>query len=1849
MSMRRRSIRTALVFLAPFLAVCGDADSAPDVGPQDPMWDPVLERHSRGEISRQEPIRIVFTRDVVDEERVGRSASEVVSIRPSIDGTITFSSTREIMVVPDGDLEPGASYVVSLWAESLSRVPAELDRYDFVVRVMEQGLDVDVIGLSPDADGRGGLTLAGRLVTADVDDPTLIERIVSAEVGGRELDIRWDHDFDGRGHGFVIEGITRGLEEETLTLTWSGDPIGVEARAQREVVVPAAGVFAVTRVAAVQDQRQYVLVQFSDPIEATQNLDGLLSLGGTGFTSDVDGNQIRLYPEEPISGSVSVVLQPGIRSSSGTRLEGMEESSVTFAQTKPGVRFVGQGNILPATDVLSIPIEAVNAHSVQVTAFAVEEDKMGQFLQTNGLGGSSELGRVGRYLWRRTIPLASPIADQWNRYQLDLTDLMGERRWGMVRLALSINRGNSTFACSEEAALVPVMEEAGVPDLDDYDYRARGDWQYVENTYDPSVSVSFNDRDDPCRDAYYRFSNQTKGARNFLSSNLGLVAKRDQLGATLVTATNLLTSEPVSGVDVVFLNFQDRPIENVTTGADGMARIDLDDQPFYALATKGEDRGYLRMSSNSALATSHFDVGGATVTGGLKGFVYGERGVWRPGDTLHLTLVTQDDARSLPSAHPATLRLFNPRGQRVHSVTNTTPTNGFYTFAVTTDRDAPTGTWSAAVAVGGSRYTKALRVETVVPNRLRIDLDVAGAERLYGSEAVTVNLFGQWLSGAVARELKADVEVRLRAAATRFELFPGYSFTDPARSFSGESQRIFEGELDESGLAEFEATITPSGAPAGFVSASFTSRVFERGGAFSTNRRSLPYSPYTRYVGVQVPQGSRRGMLVTDTTHTMQIATVDADGVPVSVSGLEVTVYKIDWRWWWDRSGESMAQYATGQHRAVVESGVVSTVDGTGSWPFRVDYPAWGRYLIRVCDPEQGHCTGQVFYVDWPGWAGRPQQQAGVGANVLTVAADKEAYSVGEVAQIELPDAEQGRALVTVENGSQILDARWVEFEDGRTRFDLPITSEMSPTAYLSVTLIQPHEGRGNDRPIRLYGVIPLAVTDPATHLTPVLEAANEWRPERQVPVSVSEASGRAMTYTLAVVDEGLLGLTNFETPDLHRHFYQKEALGVRTWDLFDDVVGAYGGALERLLALGGSDAQEVEEAEPSRYPPVVRFLGPFDLPPGETGEHQVDLPQYIGAVRVMVVAGHDGAYGQAEKSVFVREPLSLLATLPRVVGPEEEITLPVSLFAMTEDVTQATVRVETDELFEVVGDPTATVDFDAPGERMAFLRLRVGDVLGTGRILVSATSGEHNTRSEIFLNVRSPNASTVRQLRTEIAPGERWTPTVTPHGLPGTNRSVLEVTTLPPLNLETRLRYLDRSPYGDVEHMVSSVFPQLYLPGLMRMDQARRDSIDSRVQTVLDRLRGFQLPSGALSYWPGGASSSAYDRRNSWATNYVGHFLIEAERRGYYVPPSMKTDWLDHQRSTAQGWTVGGASPAMDQAYRLYTLALAGRAEMGAMNRLRASDERGYVSSWYLAAAYALAGLQDVALEVAEQADRQVPEYDQPGWNFGSRFRDLAVRLTALVALDLNAEADAVAQEISDALYSNRWLSSHTISWALLAMAQLYDVDGSGSGFAFEFGQSGATVAAVTSTTPVYSSELVDLGLEGEVVEVVNTTDRVLYASVMSEGVPATGDEIAAASGLAIDVDYFSPSGGPVNERMLTQGTDLMVRVTVTNTTRTGLDDIALIHRVPAGWEILNARLGDDGQAGFQYQDVRDDRLLTYFGLGSGKSRTFTTMLNASYLGTYYLPSVTAEAMYDATKYARTSGYPVQVTEPRR
>ena len=567
-------------------------------------------------------------------------------------------------------------------------------------------------------------------------------------------------------------------------------------------------------------------------------------------------------------------------------------------------------------------------------------------------------------------------------------------------------------------------------------------------------------------------------------------------------------------------------------------------------------------------------------------------------------------------------------------------------------------------------------------------------------------------------------------------------------------------------------------------------------------------------------------------------------------------------------------------------------------------------------------------------------------------------------------------------------------------------------------------------------------------------------------------------------------------------------------------------------------------DEERSRFPPVVRFMGPFTLRRGASRTHSVDIPQYVGQVRVMVVAGREGAYGSASEQVFVREPLSILATLPRVVGPGEEIAVPVSLFAMEEGIERATVTLDPGEHFQVVGSASETVAFEGAGERIAWLRIRAGDGPGQGVLRFAAKAGEHATRSEIALRIRPPNPETAKQLRGRIEPGEEWSAEVAPHGIPGTNSATLEVTHLPPLNLEARLGYLVRYPHGCLEQTVSAVLPQLYLPSLVPLDAASRTEIEENVRAGIYKLRAFQMLSGAFSYWPGESALASY--RDGWVSNYAGHFLIEARRLGYYVDPQMISSWKAYQSRRARSWRGRGDTPAMDQAYRLYTLALAGAYEIGAMNRLRESGGLNGPARWHLAAAYQLAGVEDATTALVLRGDT-VPEYRAAGWSMGSRLRDRGILLDALVRLGRTAQAAQVAEAISNDLYSDQWHSTHSIAYALSAVARFHGLDEAPAKLTFRR-RVGEDARPVTSSSPVHSERLAAIAERGGRVEVTNTSDAPLFLTLVTRGSPAAGEEEVSSAGLALQVDYSDPEGGSIDVSELPQGSDVVATVTVRN-----------------------------------------------------------------------------------------------------
>lgn len=804
----------------------------------------------------------------------------------------------------------------------------------------------------------------------------------------------------------------------------------------------------------------------------------------------------------------------------------------------------------------------------------------------------------------------------------------------------------------------------------------------------------------------------------------------------------------------------------------------------------------------------------------------------------------------------------------------------------------------------------------------------------------------------------------------------------------------------------------------------------------------------------------------------------------------------------------------------------------------------------------------------------------------------------------------------------------------------------MMPNVFVHVTLVQPHAQTENDLPIRLYGMTPIKVEDPATILKPLITMANELKTDEASVIKVSEATRKPMTYTLAIVDEGLLDLTRFKTPDPYSTFYAREALGVKTWDMYDFVMGAFGMQMNRILSIGGDEGINKKSGgnKANRFKPVVKFIGPFHLKAGETASHTIKIENYVGSVRVMLVAGYDGAYGFAEKAVPVKKPLMVLATLPRVLGPGETVKLPVTIFALEKNIRSVNVQVQSNALIQVMGPATKTISFAKPGDEVIEFDVKVKSLLGIGKIKVVASSGTAKADYEVELDVRNPNPYVSRVMEGVTDAGKSWSAGYTPVGMTGTNTAVLEVSSIPPLNLENRLRYLIQYPHGCVEQTTSSVFPQLALNNLLDLNEGWKKQIEYNVKAAIQKLKSFQHADGGLSYWQG---ESFVD---DWGTSYAGHFMVEAQNAGYSLPVNFLSNWKKYQRNKALLW-MSGENNYSDfiQAYRLYTLALAKAPEAGAMNRLKEYKKLSATARWRLAAAYVLIGQKDVARQLIQSLPLNASAYSLTDMTYGSDVRDEAMILETLVLLDDKARAGAVMEKIAKRLGSDEWMSTQTTAYSLMAISRLTGKFSDNKVLEFTY--------AINSTPTNYRSSArmaqIPVKIEGRNagnVSVSNKSGQLLYTRLILRGQPEVGDKTAEESNLNIQVVYKDLKGNAINPLSIEQGTDFKAEITISNPGILGnYEQMALSQIFPSGWEILNTRMDENDVTALaysipRYQDVRDDRVYTYFSLGARQKVTYVALLNASYLGKFYLPGVSCEAMYDGRIHARQSGNWIEV-----
>ncbi len=1797
----------------------------------------IVSHVSSGIISSNDGINVTFVRPEIKEDLVGSVMSKkIFYFDPHINGITRWKDTRTLVFKPNAKLPLRQSYQAEVRYNELLPKYKEAKPITFSFQVAGR----EIIDISGDFELKEPgnpnlLVFKGKIGFSEPIALQKVKEAVSLVSNAESIDLEWreikkDMTFEfksppirrsGKTRDFVLKVYKKYAElSETLKKKFTLEPL-------QKLKITDVRKFD-------QGKNPGLEIKFSDILDPNQDITGLIRVEpAVKFEFKSVGKSVFLTGGFQF-GQLYVLKISGIRSKWGTILEKEAKKQIDFKDRKPQFSFLSDGVFLASSHQRKIGFKTINLKNVQLEIKKVFESNLGQFLQTQRINAQKQrherfydydIKRVGLPVAKKTLNIGEN-KNQWLNHVLDLEKLITPGEKGLFIITLSFTKKDMLY-------------EGLTKDRQYY---------YGKEYYSNPNSSGY----------LYRHGAIVKPV---IVSDIGLTYKKGS-EQHLVLATDLLDASPMSGVTVTLRTYQNQVIARERTDGRGKVIFDgVKEKVFYIEAEKDEQRSVVK-PSEMGWNLSSFDTGGVVVAPDeTRAFIYTERGVFRPGDTIHLSVIARNKDNTFPENHPVTLEVYNPKNQLMVKQTAQKGTDGFYSFEIKTKPEDLTGNWKAKILVGSRTFYHILKIETVVPNRLKVKIEPEKPQLTPTDRLIKFDLVSNYLFGAPAAFLKGEVSILLKHRSKKFPKYHGFVFNNEAMAFKSVKTNIFNSSLDGKGKAVITWQLPDLTRAPSAIAAGITAKVFEKGGRATRSDRAIPIDPYNLYVGLEKPQ-FKYGYSQVGAPLPVNTVVVNREGHAVAGRQLKYKVYKNSRYWWWeyDRREDFRIKYKKDKYTRLVKEGELISKNVPQTITFQPE--ASGEYLIEVEESgEHGHRAGFFFCAYYWGDAPSGMETAGT----LTLKTDKAVYAPGEHAVVSFPAPPEGSIFVSVEKAHRILYSfvkKAGKEEDGEQKIKIAVTSEMLPNAYVSISIIQPLHQTLNDRPLRSYGVIPLRVEEPKTHQSLRITMPGRLRNNQAFEVTVETGDQKQTQFTIAVVDEGLLDLTRFLTPNPWKEFFKKQKLGVQTFDLFSFVIGANKGDIFRLFSIGGDIGAEdyrssqMQPEKVQRFKLVSMFKGPLKTDENGRAAVSFKMPDYIGSVRVMVVSANGNRYGSVEKTVPVKTELMVLPTLPRVLGPGDRFVVPVTVFAMEEGIKEVEVSLGTEGPVQLVGTNRQLLKFDAPGEKDVSFTLQVQSAVGSAAVTLTAKSGKFQAKKRTDLNIR-PYSPRIYSSETKECPINRKARITIPNrGIPGTNKAVISVMRKPRLKLEHRVGWLIRFPYGCIEQTTSAVFPQLYLKEFLKKSPEDEKDIDTNINAGITRLRRFRLPSGAFSYWPGNKSVSV------WGTNYAGHFLVEAKKLGYNVPEDLLSGWIRFQESRAL-MTVDNLT---ERIYRLYVLALAGKSQMGPMNLIKENNlqHMSNTHKWMLAAAYHMAGSEKTARSIFKSASLEVEDYWETGGTYGCRLRDLGIILEVLTLFEDWNKADPLYDDILDEISGDRWYSTQALGYSLMALGKYMRVNE--GDFREEKPMLSGTIKLPGKkkvsfhTDQLRFSQVIDTGFgqEAEVFMDRKTTLQRGFVVIEWSGVPLHPDVKDESRNLWLKVEWLDENGMAIDPAQIKQGATFWGHFSagLSSYSRSRLDELALVQVLPSGWEIENIRLLEEAVPGWmkkwnlnreEYLDIRDDRIMWFFDIDDyRKTYDFVVKLTAVTAGEFILPPTLFEAMYNDKYKAVKKGKFVRVLE---
>lgn len=1755
----------------------------------------VVDFEPDGVVRQATNFTVLFSDAVVPETALNQPLETApIVFTPAIPGTFEWTAPNTLRFLPDVVLAPSTAYEATLQPGTFTQWGHTLGGEQTFAFQTEQ-LTVTNAFLSfefyPRTNQEAKL-LARLEFNYPVDPQAVREHANLTYADGSPIPFEVTTPSPGTLIELEATRVTRSEDDAEIglqlaeALTPVNGSLGLEAAYTKPIQVPGQDNLAVEEVQAVRQSEDnlFLRLTFNLPIRDEEVLSHIRIEPPVETQAIVDNRVLLLRGDFETQRRYQVRVEDGLLAVDGSEMTGPTERAVTFQDEDipPQIGFVGDGFYLPRNGSLNLGLSTIN-----VDRIALEVDKI----------------------------FANNLVQVLNIY--NLTDTDGYYYYGasLSSIGTSMHR---------EDLVVPLQRnQEVVTPLDMADYLA-GERRGIFR-----VTIREHDR---------RWMSSTRWV---VATDIGLVAK--QAGDALWVWANSLTDlSPVQNAEINLYSQNNQLLATAQTNAEGIAIFDdytratEEFVPFVITASTEDDLSFLELQRR-LIQTADFDVEGAPfLEHGYEAYLYNERGVYRPGETANVGAVVRGANLSVPTPFPVRLRVTGPDGKILSEQRTALNEQGGAAFEIEVPTYALTGRYTAALLLGDDHEIGRTRfsIEEFVPDRMKVTINT-DTDVYRPGERMEIDVTGTMLFGPPAADRPVQAQVELETFPFTPEGYQTFTFGNPERTFTPVAHTFEDASLNSDGDIRLRYVVpedlTPPASLRGVIEAS----VLEPGGRGVTAYHGVVVHPYDSYIGVRQRQ---EGYATPNEPFTLDVVALSPNGSTLAGRDLQVSLYHVYWNTIWRQTDSGRYRYVSEQVESLETSFALTSTDGIGA--LTVTPPSYGRYKVVVQDPASGASTVVSFYSS--GWGYSPW--ALDNPDRIELELDKEHYQPGESAQVLVRAPFAGKLLLTVERDG-IYDHQIVELTDNTATLSVPIEASYKPNVYISAHLIRSATGLEREEAARAFGVVPLFVDTEANRLQVSLKAPADMRPQRLLEVEVDVSGGNSLAYvTIAAVDEGILQLTDFQTPDAHDYFFSKKRLNVSSHDLYSvvlpDVSGSNSspsGDLEtaRKRRLNPADARRVE--------PVAFWSGLVQTDRRGRAQVAFDVPQFNGRLRVMALAYDGNQFGHAEQDVIVRDEIVVMPTFPRFIGSGDAFTVPVTVLNGTGQDATFTVTLDADGPVDFEGAPTQSIQVANGREEAVFFPLKAAVALGTVNFTLTTQGGGAETQEEVEVSVRPGVPFTTVAGSGSVEAGQSEQLTMPSTFYEDTANYELVVSALPTIQFSGSLQYLLQYPHGCVEQTTSRLFPLLAFNDLAEVVEPNlfaNNSADYFLEEGISKLERLQLPSGAFAYWPGGAYA------NTWGTLYASHFLVEARKHGHVVADRVYDRMLDAVASIARDYRSDAQSTYTQSAYAVYVLALAGRPDRSTQLYLRnnALDQLRPSARYHVAGAFALSGDQATARQLlpASATPPSVSNARETGGTFYSAPRANAIMLDMLAEIDpTNAQVPSLVQTLTQSTNRGRWSSTQDNAYAFLALGKIMRQQ-AGTNYTGTVSVNGESLSTFDPANHRFTSEdwtgqTVNLELEGT---------GTAYYYWKAEGLPNTLTVPAYDNDLQVRRRFLYEDGSPITDlSAIPQGEVVVAEITVRALVE-DLENVAVIDLLPTGLEIENPRLqsrrgiewlGDDVYTP-TYMDIRDDRIIFYGDFYQGQTAKLYYALRAVTAGSFALPPIRAEAMYAPMKSSVSS-----------